>query len=129
VAHAALCAGEDGVVVGEDQRSGPLGSERGGVDRRETRDEPVGWARRDQLLHREATPLRGHGQSAVFDERPVVDQIVDVLARGPLPGLAPLRDRIRPPRVHRGADPRAQLGQLRPDRPVVAAHGHVRYYA
>ena len=56
---------------------------------------------RDQLLDRAAAALRGDDERAVLDERARVAEVVDVLARGALAGLAAARDGVGP----RGVEP------------------------
>ena len=53
----------------------------------------------DQVLERAAPPLRRDHQRAVLDEGAGIAQVLDVLARGALTGLAPARDRLGPRRI------------------------------
>ena len=87
VAHA-LRAREDHVVVGHDHAA-PA------VDLADAADEPVGGRARDQLLARAPALLRGEQQRPVLDERAVVDEVGEVLARGALAALVAARDRVR----------------------------------
>ena len=74
IAHP-LGAGEDGVVVGHDDR-------RRAVDRGGAGDEPIGRRALDQLLLWAPALLGGEDQRSVLDEAAGVDQVVEVLARG-----------------------------------------------
>ena len=97
--HPALRPGKHRVVVGEHHRADA-------ADRRGARDQAIGRARDDQLLLREPRALRRDDEPAVLREAAGIDEIVDVLARGSLVGLASLRDRIGARRIQGRRDPR-----------------------
>ena len=85
-AHA-LRAREHRVVVGHDD-------DGRAVDLGEPADDAVGGRAREQLLLRPPPFLRGEDQRLVLDEAALVDEVGDVLARGPPALLAPPRDRV-----------------------------------
>jgi hypothetical protein len=106
VAERPLGAGEDRVVVGEHRAGGVLGGEEVAVDPRRAADQPVGGSAGDQLIELAAGPLGGDREAPVLDEGAGVDQVLEVLTRGPAAGrVAPL-DRLRPRRVLRQRPPR-----------------------
>jgi hypothetical protein len=71
MAKRALRPGEHGVVIGQHGAGAAVDARRAG-------DEAVGRGARDQVVQIAAKPLRGDREAAVFDERPRVDQILDV---------------------------------------------------
>ena len=91
VAHA-LRARQDGVVVGH--RHAPAA-----LDLADPADQAVRRRARDQLLARAPALLGGEQQRAVLDERPLVHELREVLARGAPAALAAARDRVRARRV------------------------------
>ena len=121
----ALGAGQHGVVVGHHRAAGGLvGRTASPLTRPRPMTRPSAGVVLDQLLERAAPPARGDGQRAVFDEGAGIDQVVDVLPRRALAGLAPARDRVRPRRVERLArgarctsPGRGGCGRDRPPRP------------
>ena len=108
VAHA-LGAGQDRVVVGHDHGGRP-------GDVADAADEPVGRRPGDQLLLRAPSLLGGENQRPVLDERAVVDEIGDVLARRPPPLLTTACHRLRPRRVEPRGVARQYLVERRPGR-------------
>ena len=69
------------------------------VDLADAGDEAVGGGARDQLLARAPALLRREQQRPVLDEAALVEQVVEVLARGAPPALVPARDRVGARRV------------------------------
>ena len=69
----------------------------------------------DQVLDRAAAPLRRDHQRAVLDEGARVAEVVDVLARGALTGLAPARDRLGPCGIEPVRMALVHLGQIGAD--------------
>ena len=69
------------------------------VDVADAADEAVGRRARDQLLARAAALLGGEDQRLVLDERAVVDEVGEILARRAPPLFAAARDGVRARRV------------------------------
>ena len=105
VAHA-LRAGEHRVVVGHRHA-------RPAVDLADAADEPVGGGARDQLLARAPALLGGEQQRPVLDERALVEQVGEVLARRAPAALVALRDRVGPRRVEADLVALAHRAQVR----------------
>ena len=116
VVHRALRAGEHGVVIGDDGRSGALRAEQRSVDGAETGDDAVGRRVAQQLVHRAAAALRGDGQRAVFDEAAGVAQILDIGPRGAAALRVPLGDGFVARRVACQSVARDHLGEVGADR-------------
>jgi hypothetical protein len=89
MAKRALRPGEHGVVIGQHGAGAAVDARRAG-------DEAVGRGARDQVVQIAAKPLRGDREAAVFDERPRVDQILDVSPRGVSVGSVPAFDGVGP---------------------------------
>ena len=85
---------------------------QGAVDPRGAGDQPVGRRPRDQLGGLAALPLGGDREAAVLDEAPGVDEVGEVLARGPRAARVAALDRLRPRLV--GGQPPAleHLGEV-----------------
>ena len=66
------------------------------VDVPDAGDQAVGGRALDQFLLGASLLLRGEDQRAVLDERPLVDEVVEVLSGGPVPPLVALCDRVGP---------------------------------
>ncbi len=116
VSHPALGAGQDRVVVGHHGDGNAPG--RGGAEH-----DTVGGSPLDQLLDRAGRPLRGDGQTAVLDERTLIDQVGDVLPGG-APALGvPAFDHLRASLVEGGAAPADGLAQVVADVVRVGARG------
>ena len=111
-AHA-LRAREHRVVVGHDDGGSS-------VDLGQPADQPVAGRARDQLLLRPPPLLRGEDQRLVLDEAARVDEVGDVLPRGPSPLLAPPRDRVGARGVEPGLVARDDVGER-----AAAARGRV----
>src|SRR5438477_650407 len=92
----ALGAGKHGVVVMGDRHPRLVGPEQRAVDPADAGDQPVGRSLLDQVLDRAARALAGDREGAPFDERAGIDQVVEVLPRRALVGLAPPRHRLGP---------------------------------
>ena len=106
-----LRPGQDRVVVGEHRAGGRLAEELP-VDARGAGDEAVGGGALDQVLELAAAALGGDREAAVLDEGSGVDEVGDVLPRGPRAGrVAPL-DRVRTGRVLGQRPARQQLRQV-----------------
>ena len=84
----ALRPGQDRVVVRHDDAARPVRAEERLVHRADTGDHAVGREPADYLLHWQAGSGR-QDETAVFDERARVAEVVDVLARRALAGLPP----------------------------------------
>ena len=95
----ALGARQHRVVVGHrDHLRGPfagLGAEQLAVDVADSTDQPVGRGGRDQIVELAPSPLGSDHQRAVLDERPLVDQVADVLAGRSATLRSPSLDGIR----------------------------------
>jgi hypothetical protein len=90
----ALGAGEDGVVVGDRDHLRGAPGEHVSVHRADAPDHPVGRCLLDQFLDTAPPSLSGDHDRPVLDERILVDEIGDVLARGASPHLPPTRHGI-----------------------------------
>ena len=66
-----------------------------GVDRADAGDDAVAGRVLDQVLQRAAAALGGEGERAIFDEAAGIAELLEVLARRALVGLAAARDGIR----------------------------------
>ena len=106
VAHP-LGAGQHRVVVGH--RHAAVA-----VDLADATHEPVGGGAGDQLLARASPLLGGEQQRPVLDERALVEQVGEVLARRAPPALVALGDRVRPRRVQADLVALAHGAQVRP---------------
>ena len=95
IAHA-LRAGEHGVVVGHRDDARFLVGELVAVHTAQPHHQPVARRALDQFVHRVAAQLAGHHQARIFGEGTRIAQIVDILARRALAGLAPLGHRVGP---------------------------------
>ena len=113
VAHA-LRAGEHGGVVGHDHGARALGAEALAIDRADAGHHAVGRRVGDQVFGAAAAALRRHGQRAVFDERTLVTQVGDVLARGAQAQRVAPGHRLRTRSVEQKAFAFAQPGQIGP---------------
>ncbi len=109
----ALCSGEDGVVVGHHGDAGGGGVEHVPVHAADAGDEAIGRAAGQQIVESPPMTLRRDDQGAVLDERARVDQVIDILARGPMVGLVAALDGIRPVVVARQGPTLQHLGQIR----------------
>ena len=91
----ALVVSDDGAAARQYERERPdrLGRrspESVRADSGQAGDQAVGRGVGDQVLLRTPATLRGNGQRAIFDEATGVDQIGDVLPRGPATLVVPL---------------------------------------
>ena len=93
VVHVALGAGQHGVVVGDHHAAGGFGAELVRVHGGDAGDQAVGRRVLDEIVDLAPPPLRGDRQRAVFDKGAFIDELRDILPRGPLVGLAPPLDR------------------------------------
>ena len=96
VAAAALGAGPDRFVVGDDRRAGHVILEQVRVDRADPADQAVGRRDHPQFFPRPLAPLRCDTERHVLVPGPALDELGDVLARGPLALGVALRDRAGP---------------------------------
>lgn len=94
MADRALGAGQHGVVIGQHRK-------RRTADARGPGQQTVGRRVFDEVVQTATVPLRRDREAPVLDERPVVDQVIDVLARGTAPGRMATGDRVGPARVLR----------------------------
>ena len=85
------------------------------VDRADAGDQPVGRRPLAQPLDGATRALRGDDERAEFHERAVIKDVVDVLARRALAGLAPARDRVRAVLVEDVGAPLVELLQVGAD--------------
>ena len=111
----ALRAGEDRVVVREDDAPGAVLREQVAVDRAQARHQPVGRRPGDQVVDRPAAALRRDDQRAVLDECPRVAEVLDVLPRRALPGRPAAGHHVRPGRVEPDGVAVEHLTQIGPD--------------
>jgi hypothetical protein len=111
VAEIALGACEDGVVVGQHGRGAAV-TEVLAVDAGGACHQTVGGRAGDQIVEVAAEPLGGDREPAVLDERPGIDEIVDVLAGGAPVRRASALDRIRPCGVLGQRAPAKQFGMV-----------------
>ena len=110
----ALRSGENGVVVREHRATCMRLVEQVTVHAADARDHPVGRCLLDEILNRPTAALSGDDQRPVFDERPGVDQIVDVLARGAMSGLSPAGNGVGPTIVQADGMSIERFGEVRP---------------
>ena len=110
VAHPALGAGEDRVVVREHDGPRMRVVERVAIHGSDAAYDAVGRADSHELVDRVSLPLRSERERAVLDEAAFVEEVLDVLARRPLAGLAPARDGVGPLDVRGRAHALAKLG-------------------
>ena len=103
----ALGAGQDRVVVGHHDRAVSVHGADPGY-------EAVRWGAGHQIFDRPAPALGSDGQRAVLDVAAGIAQVLDVLARSALIGVAPAGDSVRPPLVSRHGVPLDNLGQVAP---------------
>jgi hypothetical protein len=96
VTEDALGACQDGVVVGEHGTRAAFAPEAVAVDARCAGDEPVGGRARDEVVDVSAVPLGCYREPAVLDERPGVDEVVEVLPRRPAARRVSALDRLGP---------------------------------
>ncbi len=83
VTHDALRARQHGVVVREDRAVGSIRADGLAVDPRGAADESVGRCAPDEIVDGAPSSLRCDGETAVLDEGAFVDQVVEILTRGP----------------------------------------------
>ena len=91
------------------------GAEFFGVHGGDAGDQAVGRRVPDEIVDLAPAALGGDRQRAVFDERAVIDELRDVLARRALVGLAPALDRGRAVFIQRDGVARDQFGQIGAD--------------
>ncbi len=113
---APLGPGQHRVVVGHHRDPSLLLGEEAAVHRSQAHDHAVGRRGGDQLFQGVAPPARRHHQRAVFHEAAGIEQVVDVLARGPLLRLTPPGDRLGPAGVQGHGMAVEDLLQVRADR-------------
>ena len=125
-----LRAGQHRVVVRHDDGARLVGAEQISIDSRKPGDEPVSRRVFDQVVLGAPAPLRRHDNRPVLDERARIAQLVDILARRPLPRLAPTRHRVGPRRVEPDFVPLEHLRQVRAHTfDVFSSRPHVRNIA
>ncbi len=96
-----LRASEHGVIVRHHRTTRHRLWEPMAVDAPNPRDEPIGWAFRNQFLHRAPTVLRRQHQLPILDKRACITQRLNVLTRGALPFRASSRHRFGSRRIER----------------------------
>ena len=111
----ALRAGEHGVVIGHGDNARLFVVELVAVNAAEPHHQPVAGRLLDQVLHGAAAQLPGDDQAGIFGEGTRIAQILDVLACGALPRLAPLGHGIRPGCILGEAFARIEFGEVRAD--------------
>ena len=112
VTERALRPGENRVVIGEDRARAPI-AELITVDPGRPANEAVRRRALDQLLEIAARALCGDRETPVLDERTGVDEVDDVLTRGPAAaGVAPF-DGLRSSPVLGQRSALEKLGQIR----------------
>ncbi len=94
--HRALGASEHGVVVRHDDAPRACVAKERSVHSTDARDHAIGRSPSDQVFDGSTPSLSREDQRAVLDECSVIDEVCDVLARGPLTGLSTLRNGFRP---------------------------------
>ena len=118
----ALRAGEHRVVVRHHHHACPLRPNPVDADRCDAADQAVRRGVGDQVVLAAASTLGGNHQRAVLDERPVVDEVLDVFPGGSPTPAVNLPHRVGPPRIQPGAVPRQHPIEVVPDEGEV----HVR---
>ena len=111
----ALRARQHGVVVGHGDATGALGAEQVAVDRADAADEAVGRRVGDEIGEVTPAALSGDHERAVLDERPVVDEVGDVLPRRAPASLAAPSDGVGAGLVEAGDVPLDRLGEVGAD--------------
>jgi hypothetical protein len=129
VAKGALGAGQHRVVIGEHGARTALVVEQVAVDARGASHQTVRGRAGDQLAEVATLSLGGDRKPSVLDECSWVDQIGDVLARGPPALLMPLLDRVRARGVFGERAPPPKLGKVVPDGLVVLGHRSAHHQA
>ena len=125
----ALRAGQHRVVVGEHGTRAALVAEQVAVDARSAPHQTVGGRALDQLVEVATLALRGYREPPVLDKRAGVDQIGDVLARGPPALLVAALDRVRACGVLGEGAPPQQLGEIVADGVVVLGRHSAHHQA
>ena len=98
-----------------DRHPALLGAEQRAVDPADAGDQTVGRRLLDQVLLGAPRPLAGNGEGAPFDEAAGIDQVVEILPRRALVGLAPPRHGVRPLVVQRERPALEIFGKIGPD--------------
>ena len=114
VVDRALGAGQHRVVVGQHRRACRRRAELGAVDAADAAHHAVGGELADDLLDRQPGARR-QDEAAVLDERALVAQVGDVLARGALVGLAAPRHGVGPGVVEEDGVTLVHLGEVGAD--------------
>ena len=111
----ALGAGQHGVVVMRHGDAALLGPEQRAVHAADAGDQSVGRRLLDQVVDGAARALAGDGEGAPLDEAAGIDQVVEILPRRALVGLAPARPGVGPLVVERERAAFEILGKVGPD--------------
>jgi hypothetical protein len=126
VIHRALGARQHRVVVGHDRALCACVAEQVSVDTTDPSDHAIGRRALDQVLDRSAPSLRGNDQCTVLDERSVIDEVRDILARGALFRLTTLRNCLRPVLVEAKRMPFVQSNKGSPAATVASGRTSTR---
>ena len=112
----ALSAGKHRIVICHHRTSGGIIAEAPAINPSQAHDHAVSRSLLDQLLQGMSLAACCHHQAAVLDEGSRIEEIVDILARGALPGFAAPLHGGRALFVQCAAMPFDHGGKIRPDK-------------